>query len=80
MEDMKDFMRIANYVDNLVHRTDFPFIASITNHPLPSKFKMPTLDSYDGTLTTAIILPLSKQPCIFKVFQKKLCAKPFLPP
>ena len=26
-----------------------PFIASITGHPLPSKFKMPTLDSYDGT-------------------------------
>ena len=23
---------------------------SITSHPLPSKFKMPTLDSYDGTL------------------------------
>ena len=25
-----------------------PLIAFITSHPLPSKLKMPTLDSYDG--------------------------------
>ena len=49
VEEMKDSMRRANHVDDLVHRTDSPFIASITSHPLPSKFKMPTLDSYDGT-------------------------------
>ena len=36
-------------MDDLVHRTEFPFIASIISHPLPFKFKMPTLDSYDGT-------------------------------
>ena len=49
MEEMKDSMRRANHVDNLIHKIDSPFIASITSHPLPSKFKMPTLDSYDGT-------------------------------
>ena len=49
MEEMKDSMRKANYVDDLVHKADSPFIASITSHPLPSKLKMPTLDSYDGT-------------------------------
>ena len=49
VDEMKDSMRRANHVDDLVHRTDSPFIASITSHPLPSKFKMPTLDSYDGT-------------------------------
>ena len=49
MEEMKDFMRRANHMDDLVHRTDSPFITSITSHPLPSKFKMLTLDSYDGT-------------------------------
>ena len=42
-------MRRANHVDDLVHKTDSPFIASITSHRLPSKFKMPTMDSYDGT-------------------------------
>ena len=49
MEVMKDSMRRANHMDDLVHRTYSPFIASITSHPLPSKFKMPTLDSYDRT-------------------------------
>ena len=48
MEEMKDSMMRANHVDDLVHRTNFLFTASITSHPLPSKFKMPTLDSYDG--------------------------------
>ena len=49
MEEMKDSMRRANHVDDLVHRTNSPFTVSITSHPLPSKFKMPTLDSYDRT-------------------------------
>lgn len=49
VEEMKDFMRKANHVDDLVHRTDSPFVATITSHSLPSKFKIPTLDSYDGT-------------------------------
>ena len=49
MEKMKDSIRRANHVHDLVYRIDSPFIASITSHPLPSKFKMPTLDSYYGT-------------------------------
>ena len=49
MEEMKDSMRRTYHVDDLVHRTDSPFTTSITSHPLPSKIKMPTLDSYDGT-------------------------------
>ena len=49
MEEMKDNMRRANPIEDLVHRTDSPFTASINGHPLPSKFKLPSLDSYDGT-------------------------------
>ena len=49
MEEMKDSKRKANHVDDLVHKTNYPFITSITSHPLPSNFKMPTLESYDGT-------------------------------
>ena len=49
MEDMKENMRRANPIEDLVHRTDSPFTASINGHPLPSKFKLPSLDSYDGT-------------------------------
>ena len=48
MEEMRESMRRTNHVDDLIHRMDSPFTASITSHPFPSKFKMPTLDSYDG--------------------------------
>jgi len=47
MEEMKDSMRKVNHMDDLVQRTESAFVASITSHPLPSKFKMPALDSYD---------------------------------
>ena len=49
MDEMKGNMRRANHIDDLVHRTDSPFMASINSHPLPPKFKMPSLDSYDRT-------------------------------
>ena len=48
MDEMRENMRRANSVDDLVHRMDSPFMASINSHPLPSKFKMSSLDSYDG--------------------------------
>ena len=48
MDEMRENMRRANPVDDLVHRIDSPFTASINGHPLPLKFKMPSLDSYDG--------------------------------
>ena len=49
MKEMKENMRRANLIEDLVHRIDSPFTASINGHPLPSKFKLPSLDSYDGT-------------------------------
>ena len=49
MDEMRENMRRKNHVDNLLHRTDSPFIASINSHPQSFKFKMPSLDSYDGT-------------------------------
>ena len=47
-DEMRENMRRTNHVDDLVHRTDSPFITSINSHPMLSKFKMPSLDSYDG--------------------------------
>ena len=47
MDKMRENMRRTNHVDDLVHQIDSPFIMSINSHPLPSKFKMPALDSYD---------------------------------
>ena len=48
MDEIRENMRRENPEEDLVHRTDSPFTASINGHPLPPKFKMPSLDSYDG--------------------------------
>ena len=49
MDEMRENMRRVNPVEDLVHQTNSPFTASNKGHPLPPKFKMPSLDSYDGT-------------------------------
>ena len=49
MDQMKENMRRVNPIEDLVNRTDSPFMASINGHPLSLKFKMPSLDSYDRT-------------------------------
>ena len=49
MDEMRENIRRANPVEDLVHRTNSPFTTFINGHPLPPKFKMPSLDSYDGT-------------------------------
>ena len=40
--------RVSNDLDDLVNRTDSPFTAPVNSFPLPSKFHMPQIDSYDG--------------------------------
>ena len=49
MDEIRENMRRANPIEDLVHQTDSFFTASINGHPLPPKLKMPSLDSYDGT-------------------------------
>ena len=48
MAKMRENMRRTIPVEDLVHRTDSPFTTSVNGHPLPLKFKMPSLDSNDG--------------------------------
>ena len=40
--------RVSSDLGDLVNRTDSPFTATINSYPLPSKFHMPQIDSYDG--------------------------------
>ena len=48
MDGIRENIRRVNSVDDLIHRTNSPFTDSINSHPLPPKFKMSSLDSYDG--------------------------------
>ena len=40
--------RVSSDLDDLVNRTDSPFTASVNSFPLPPKFLMPQIESYDG--------------------------------
>ena len=54
MKERIDFMmntlkgRVSSDLDELVHRIDSPFTAIVTSFPLPPKFRMPKVETYDG--------------------------------
>ena len=39
--------RISSDLDDLVNRTDLPFTIPVNSCPLPQKFRMPQIESYD---------------------------------
>lgn len=41
--------KTSNTVEELVNRTDSPFTQTVMGVPLPPKFKMPTLEMFNGT-------------------------------
>ena len=53
IKERMDFMintlrgRVSSDLDYLVHRTDSPFTASVTSFPLPLKFRLPQLETYN---------------------------------
>ena len=55
MKEHMDFMmnalrgQVSSDLDDLVHRSDSPFTTSVTSFPLPPKFHMPQMESYDGS-------------------------------
>ena len=40
--------RVSSNLDDLVYRTDSPFTTPVNSFPLPHKFHMPQIESYDG--------------------------------
>ena len=41
--------RISTKLDELVQQTDSPFIVQVTSFSLPTKFRMPQVEAYDGS-------------------------------
>ena len=80
MDEMRENMRRANPVEDLVHQTDSPFMASTNGHLLPLKFEMPSLDSYDGTRDPFDHIATFRLRCTFKRPRMKLCVESSLPP
>ena len=43
---------VSSDLDDLINRTDSPFTATVNSFPLPHKFCMPHIDSYDDVKDT----------------------------
>lgn len=69
--EMRDSMRGRTHIDDLIHKIGSPFTASITTHPLPPKFRMPTLDSYNGSQDPCDHVAIFKMTYIFMGFQTR---------
>ena len=50
MEVMMNTLKgwVSSDLDNLINHTDSPFTTAINSFPLPHKFRMLHIDSYDG--------------------------------
>ena len=71
-------IRRMNPVNDSIHRTDSRFVAFINSHPLPSKFKMPSLDSYDGTRDPCVHIATFKTTMHFQGVPDKIMCRAFL--
>ena len=80
MDEMRENMRRMNRVEDLVHQTNSPFTASINGHPLPPKFKMPSLDSYDGTRDPFDHIATFKTTMHLQGVPNEIMCRPSLPP
>ena len=55
MKEWMDFImnalrgQVSSDLDELVHRTDSPFTATVTSFPLPPKVHMPQVEAYDDS-------------------------------
>ena len=58
--------RVLSDLNDLVNRTDSPFTATVNSYPLPSKFRMLQIDSYDGVKDPLDHLETFKTQCTFK--------------
>ena len=53
MKEQMDFMmnvlrgKMSSDLDDLVHRTDSPFTMSVNSFPIPQKFRIPQIESYN---------------------------------
>ena len=50
MKKMKSHVKAkaARNLDMLVHRSESPFTKRVDDYPLPTKFKVPQLENFDG--------------------------------
>ena len=70
--------RMSSDLDDLVNRTESPFTTSVNSFPLPYKFRMPQIESYDGVKDPLDHLETFKTLCTSKEYQTRSYVGPSL--
>ena len=70
--------RVSSDLDDLVNRTDSSFTISFNSFPLPQKFLMPQIESYNGVKDPLDHLETFKTLMHLKEYQTRSCVGPSL--
>ena len=70
--------RVFSDLDDLVNRTDSPFTIPVNSCPLPQKFRMPQVESYDGVKDPLDHLETFKTLMTSKEYRTRSCVGPSL--
>ena len=70
--------RVFSDLDDLVNRIDSSFTTAVNSFPLPYKFRMPHIDSYDRVKDPLDHIETFKTRCTFKAWPTKSCIGPSL--
>ena len=70
--------RVSNDLDDLVNRTDSLFTTSVNSFPLPHKFRMPQIESYDGVKDPLDYLETFKTPMHLQGVPDEIMCRTFL--
>ena len=70
--------RVFSNLDDLVNRTDSPFTIPVNSCPLPQKFRMPQVESYDGVKDPLDHLETFKTLMTSKEYRTRSCVGPSL--
>ena len=74
-------LQLQGVMQNIQHKpsvtANSPFVASIRDKPLPAKFKMPTIDSFDGTTDLVDHLETYRTLMILHAFPDEIMCRAF---
>ena len=87
MDELKSAMKDkgGENLDGMIRRTNSPFTNEMLNRPLPPKFRLPQLESYDGSkdpldhiesLKTLMLLQMTPEEVMCRAFLTTLMEQP----
>ena len=79
MDELKNAIkdRAVENLDGMIQRTDSPFTTEVLNRPLPQKFRLPQLESFDGSKDPMDHIKLFKTLMLLHMTPNKVICRAF---